>query len=247
MPNEHARDRQAAEALFAAADCPPRHVANLDQIDPDGCRGWTLARDAFTQRTQLGDGFTSAIVGPGGTGKTQMLTSAAHRACGSGLSARYVTAAVLVGRMIRASEEDDATWETGCRAELLTDSSADLLLIDDAHQLDGTSYTRPLFEWVLNRRYAAGQSTLFASTETAADFVDRVGPFTAGRIVETGRIVPASWPSFRPTLFTIQRTPPVTKPATPAGVSSGRSTAAQAAALHPQLLLPFATETEAQR
>lgn len=188
--------RRRAEWLFRNAECPERHIRHLDGTG--NAPEWTRTRDVLAARLTDGEGFLVPLLGPRGTGKTQLAVSVIHRACGLGMTARYIKALDLF-RLIRGAYTPVRRGEAGEDEADLIDKLAGygLLVIDELHQRAETAFEQNTLVNLLDRRYDAMRYTILIANQTRQEFGDAMGDSIKSRIHETGAPVECHWPSFR--------------------------------------------------
>lgn len=173
---------------------PKRHrdrdMTNL-QNDPGG---WT--KTYFCLRHNLGTGMFFALIGPRGTGKTQIGCDVICEATtGQGMTALYAKAIQffmdLKGTYRKGSEETEKSIVARYR-------KPDLLVLDEIASRGETDWEDRLLEHLLDERYSAKRDTiLIGNFETPKAFDTNVGPSIVSRIQETGGLMVCDWKSFR--------------------------------------------------
>jgi DNA replication protein DnaC len=177
-------DRQRIEERFVAGNFPKRHVRHLDGIDGDN-RQWLSVRDDLVNRAVAGDGFLVILLGPRGTGKTQLAVSVAHRICQSlDKGVRYLRARQLF-RETRAAFGEGATVDEGDVIKRL--ASVGLLVIDEVHQRGYTAYEDNTLVEIVDQRYADYEvPTILIANQTKQEFSASIGDSIVSRVHETG-------------------------------------------------------------
>jgi hypothetical protein len=181
------RNRVRAEA-WARADVPGRHAP---------CRDWQPGpwMDAFQRLCRLeGAGCLLALLGPRGTGKTQMAVELIRHHCATSdhPSALYVRA-MDVFLDVKATYGTDRQ-EREAIGRFLRPS---LLVIDEAQERGDTAWEDRLLTYIIDVRYAERLDTLLLSNLTEQDFKAAIGSSIYSRLVETGGVIECCWPSFR--------------------------------------------------
>jgi DNA replication protein DnaC len=186
--------------LLDSSGAPVRHLENARLVSRTG----RFARWAETERKVvagdghrlggIGSGFTLALVGPRGNGKTQVALSAVLSAAEAGLRPLYRTAEGFF-MDLKGSYADGSKRS---ERDVVADYRRPKLLVLD--ELDATSQKewehRPLFE-LLNWRYNDRTDTILVCNWTKAEFEQAAGPKLCSRMKETGGIIECEWPSFR--------------------------------------------------
>lgn len=190
--------RRRAEQLMRAADCPERHVSNLDKIDAGRHPKWLAYRDLLVEQAGYARGYLVGLLGISGTGKTQMATSVIHRCAGQLLTCRYVKALKLFAE-IRKAYTPVARGESGVSDDDLIDRFAkyDLLVIDEAHQRAESIFETNTLISLLDRRYDARKCTIMIANQDRQAFAESVGDSIVSRIHEAGEVLTCDWPTFR--------------------------------------------------
>lgn len=159
----------------------------------------------------IGSGATACIIGPRGTGKTQLATDVA-RAVNLDEAQRFVAdrkayghyephpQAVYVHVMeifmaIKATYQSDATQ--GERQSLDRFIRPRVLVIDEVQERGETDWENRMLTYILDKRYQQGRDTLLLANMKPTDIQDKLGASIVSRMQETGGIVECNWPSFR--------------------------------------------------
>jgi hypothetical protein len=186
------------------AKCPPRHVSNLGLRSG---KGW---ENAFHQvRAGLGKGSIFVLLGPRGTGKTQMAVEAIAEVISDHVEhhienrgnqplvyrpARYCTALELFS-------EIKATFQQGAsknESEVIKDFTTPKLVVFDEVTVRGeTPWENNVFSHVVDKRYGLFKDTVIIGNFSATEIIATLGPSIASRLEETGGIIECSWSSFR--------------------------------------------------
>jgi len=162
---------------------------------------WTDTSRAI--QTTLGKGSLSVIIGPRGTGKTQMAVAIAERweaklqvvrGPSDNARARYTTAVELFVT-IKETYGDNAQRSERAAIDLFV--KPDLLVIDEVQERAGTEWEQRLLAAIVDRRYAAMKDTILVGNLKPEDVQRELGTSIASRAQETGGIYVADWPSFR--------------------------------------------------
>jgi DNA replication protein DnaC len=186
---EQARREREAECkrLLTAAGIPRRHA---EVVAFDGA-GWLAKRDKVADL--LGQGVIAALVGPRGTGKTQMAVDLIRRQCAAGRSARYVKAMDVFLAVREAFNSDKVTESEQARKFI-----APALLVIDEYSVRGESaWEDRLLTHIIDRRYDDRHDTLLISNQTSQEFQTAAGASIVSRMHETGGIIDCTWGSYR--------------------------------------------------
>ncbi len=142
----------------------------------------------------LGTGFLVALIGPRGTGKTQMAVVLMHKITKHLRSAKYRTAEEILldfkATFRPNSEESERdVFERFCRYRLL--------VIDEATRRSDSDWANQLLFAVIDRRYGEMKDTVLISNQTKDVFDESLGESVVSRLNETGGIIECNWPTFR--------------------------------------------------
>lgn len=163
---------------------PPEGMNSADQ--------WDKKRSQIAER--IGTGFTIAIIGGRGTGKTQLGVEIIREAVKTQYnSAMYITA-MEVFMAIRESYRKDGPTET---SQIDKFARPKLLVLDEAHERSESDWENRLLTHLLDRRYRNMLDTLILSNHDHDGFRESMGQSIYSRLTETGGIMSADWPTFR--------------------------------------------------
>lgn len=190
--------RQRAEWLFRQSGCPNRHVLNLDRIDAGKVPKWAEFRNLLVDQAGYANGYLIALLGPRGTGKTEMGVSVIHDCCGRLLTCRYVKALDLF-RDLRRAFTPVARGERGESERDVIEEWArlDLLVIDELHQRGESEFENNTLVNLLDRRYDARRCTILIANQSKSEFAAAMGDSVVSRIHETGDALICDWQTFR--------------------------------------------------
>jgi len=181
-----AQDR-AETAGMAASGVPLRHLKQT-ALENDS---WHAKLESVKGR--IGEGVIVCLIGPRGTGKTQMAVSLARIVCRAGRSARYATA---MGIFLELQETFDGGKKSS-RGVIDEYTKPSLLIIDEMHERGETGWEDRVLTHLIDRRYGNLRDTILISNQTKDQMLAAVGPSVASRLSETGGIVTCDWKSFR--------------------------------------------------
>lgn len=191
------RHRQA-ERLFARSMCPERHVLNLSRIESDKEPRWAVCRDLLIEQAWYANGFLVALLGPRGTGKTEMAVAVIRACCGRLMTCRYVKALDLF-RAFRRAYTPVKRGEGGESEDDIIDewTAPDLLVVDETHQRGESDWENNTLVNLLDRRYDARKCTILVANQSKPEFAQAMGDSVVSRIHETGDALVCDWPTFR--------------------------------------------------
>lgn len=151
----------------------------------------------------IGSGSLSVIVGPRGTGKTQLAVTLSirreyeeqdARGYSDNARTRYTTA-VEMFVTIKETYGDNAQRSERAAIDLFVKPC--LLVIDEVQERAGTEWEQRLLAAIVDRRYAAMKDTILVGNLKPDDVQRELGTSICSRAQETGGIYVADWPSFR--------------------------------------------------
>lgn len=187
---EDARRRdQDVEDLIRAAKMPARH-AGFNLAATSG--PWREKFDMLLGRS--GKGYLVALLGPRGTGKTQLAVELMRECCRRMNKARYLTATEFF-MDVKSTYRPDSRMDE--KAVVTLYRSPRLLVIDELGRRAETEWEDRLLFELIDGRYRDLKDTILLSNQTSKAFVDSIGPSLASRVTETGAIVECNWQSFR--------------------------------------------------
>lgn len=178
---------QAKRDVSPATGLPKRYRPEWDRPDDPDWRGHF---GRIMNRIEAGG--IVALIGPRGTGKTQLAAEAMRNF--SPETGTYTTAMGLFLR-IRASfgkanreSEDDIVQEM---------ARTPLLVLDEIQERGNTPWEDRLLTHVLDRRYGGMRPTLVIANLTESGLIDCLGDSIISRLQETGGILEIAGPSHR--------------------------------------------------
>lgn len=145
-------------------------------------------------QARLGTGIIVGLLGPRGTGKTQMAVELMKAVTAGGRPALFRTAAELLMHF-------KATYRPEARDSELDVIAAhrrpSLLVIDEYARRTGNPWEDNLLFELLNQRYADLTDTLLTSSQDRPSFESSLGPSLTSRLHEGGGIIECHWSPFR--------------------------------------------------
>ena len=137
-------------------------------------------------------GSLLALIGPRGTGKTQLAVEIAKAYVS--FHCKPIKYIKLFGMFLELKE----SFNGGSEREVIRNYvNPDLLIIDEIHEkLDGV-WTRGTFTHLIDLRYDAMKPTILIGNVDKKEFAEVVGSSVYSRLTEVGGIVQCSWDSFR--------------------------------------------------
>jgi DNA replication protein DnaC len=187
-------DEQEAAATIAKLretwNAPRRHleIGNLDATAHE----WN---EQFAKlECRLGKGFTVALVGTRGPGKTQMGVELMRETTRRKRSAYYCSAMDYFCRIKDAFHPDRKERQEDAQKFF---AKPRLLVIDEVNVRSDSAWEDNMLADLIGKRYNALLDTVLISNETAEQFEQSMGPSIIDRLNETGGIVECTWRSFR--------------------------------------------------
>ena len=185
---------------------PERQRRNVAEVMRQPHPAWKAQFDKLCARVLQTDGCLIGLLGPRGTGKTQMATSVGFH-CGERADnghpifrgrtvAMYASLPDLLAKLRATfnSRERDGKTEAGIIDEL---ARPRLLVLDEIHETSGSEWATSLFTNLIDRRYMEMLDTILISNEQQDAFTKSIGSSVASRMQETGGVMICDWPSFR--------------------------------------------------
>jgi DNA replication protein DnaC len=185
-------------AMLVACGVSKRHGLAIPAMRKISNGPWF---EAFCKLCDYVDGgCLVALLGPRGTGKTQMASLLIDQKLmalrpGS-LRPRILTLSEIFLE-VRDSYRSDA--ELSEKKLLHRYATHSLLVIDEAHERGGTEFEDRKLIGIINKRYDLMLPTVLISNEKREAFANSIGTSAASRMSETncGKIIECNWSSFR--------------------------------------------------
>jgi DNA replication protein DnaC len=175
--------------LLVDAEIPERYLLTreLNRAGP-----WEEAGKKIAGR--LGKGIIVALVGPSGTGKSQIGANLVYHACKHmGVKGRFCEAMDffldLKSTYGRAERSENEVISEYVRPSLL--------VIDEFDKRGETAWENTMIFYLINKRYNAVRDTVIISNLKKDTFEKSIGAPIVSRMNETGGIVCCDWKSFR--------------------------------------------------
>lgn len=175
---------------WRGAGVPKRHAMARET---GGAAEWAAKLAQVT--ALLGTGCLVALVGPRGTGKTQLAVELIREVTGPrDLPARYTTATEFF-MALKETFGDEA--KVPASKVLAGHRAVNLLVLDEVHERGATSWEDQMLTTLIDMRYRDLKDTVLIANLKPDEFLTHVGPSIASRLQETGCIVECKWKSFR--------------------------------------------------
>lgn len=183
----------ALRSTWKAPDrCVQFHELNI--IDYNALHPW--AKALKNTRSILGDGFTRAIIGSRGTGKTQLGVELMYDVTAIHKPALYCTTLWFLLELRATYRKDSKETEIDVLERYIRPS---LLILDEFGKRGETDWENNMLFQLLDQRHQNLVDTLILSNETKAQFEIAAGPSLNRRIDETGGLLDTStWPKLNP-------------------------------------------------
>jgi len=183
--------RRARDQILRRANLPPKHRAALVQWTP--ATDWTRAFDAL--KSKLGLGSQCALLGPRGTGKTQLAVELAKVDAEALRSVRYCSLFEFFLAVKESYHGDDGGLS---EARIIAQFAApSLLILDEAQERGESAWEDHLITYLIDKRYRHEKDTLLISNLVEQHFRDTFRDSIISRVEETGGFIHCTWKSFR--------------------------------------------------
>ncbi len=178
-----------ANKLYADSGFPKRHGQAFDESasPPD----WMLVRSRIIMAS--GSGFLIALIGPRGTGKTQIAQRAVSTSCACDYPAVYCRAMTFFLELQAAIKHETETW-----ADVIERfRQPRLLVLDEMQERAESDFENRVLNHLIDLRYGDMCDTLILANQTPKALAESLGASIVDRLRETGGVIECSWPSFR--------------------------------------------------
>lgn len=180
---------RTAAGLYLNAELPARHRRRLpDGKSPDE---WNTACTRLFDA--IGSGFLFALIGPRGTGKTQLGERTALQSTATSRAPLY-TRAMTIFLELRATYRTDGAAES---AVVKRFCEPKLLIIDEIQERAESAWEDRMLTHIIDVRYGAMGDTLLIGNLSPEQLAESLGPSIVDRLRETGGIIECKWDSFR--------------------------------------------------
>jgi DNA replication protein DnaC len=154
---------------------------------------------ALLQLKEAPRGSILILVGPRGTGKTQLAVDAiidrfSDPYIDDAQRPRYAKLADVFREIRACYREDSIDSEIAIFQKY---SKASVLVIDEAQERAETDFENRTLTQIIDKRYDAMLDTIVISNFTKDEMGKSMGPSIVSRIHECGQVIECNWPSFR--------------------------------------------------
>lgn len=177
------------------ARLPARHQARVTDAVPP----WVETCSVIRRR--LGTGMLCVLLGPRGTGKTQMAVTLARELIDHDAKNRVPRTfpvlyrkAVDVFLDVRSSYKQPDVTERQVIENLVAPR---LLIIDEIQERSGSAWEDSILNHMIDRRYDAKCDTLLLGNLKPEVLRAELGPSVLSRVMECGEVIECNWSSFR--------------------------------------------------
>jgi hypothetical protein len=168
----------------------PRRHSGFVPLKDTSPAWWSKAESLYGK---IGSGFMVALLGPRGTGKTQMAVGAMLLANRADMTTRY-TKAIEIFLTIRATYSKTDV----CELDAINSFVEPRLLVIDEIQMRGeTAFEDRMLAYLIDKRYDAMADTIMIGNLTPDVMASTLDPSIVDRLCETGGVIECNWGSFR--------------------------------------------------
>lgn len=193
-------DLLVVQGMMRRGGMPPRHLER-ETTCLFGSEPWSAAWDSLVSAIAEGRSLFMAIVGPRGTGKTQLAVEGARRVCEIESTQKtpqerpavYAKAMGIFVEIRQAMKGDD-----GEAKAIQKYVSPKMLIIDEIQERGETEWEDRVLTHILDKRYDDPKKhTLILGNLKPDDVAKSLGSSVTSRIRECGNLIVCDWPSFR--------------------------------------------------
>lgn len=182
-------DALIANKLYADSGFPNRH--GLAFNEPKSPYDWLQVRHRIVNAS--GSGFLFALIGPRGTGKTQIAQRAVSTSCANCWPALYARSMTFFLELQAAIKDETETWLDVIERY----RQPRLLVLDEMQERAETDFENRVLNHLIDLRYGDMSDTLLLANLTPKALAESLGASIVDRLRETGGVIECSWPSFR--------------------------------------------------
>lgn len=160
----------------------------------DPARAGPWAESLAAVETRLGKGVLIAVIGPRGTGKTQMAVELMKTVTALGRPALFRSTAEFLMQLKVCYRGEAGMNEVDV---FKAHRKPTLLVLDEFTRRSETAWENQVLFELLNQRCADLTDTVLIGNLVRAEFESHLGPSLLSRLLEGGGIVECDWPPFR--------------------------------------------------
>lgn len=159
---------------------------------------WAMKAEILHNHIASCDGCLVALVGPRGTGKTQMATVAAAK-----YQKRMIPKGLVgIARYVRTMEffmavKDAYASSTSERDAFEPYTRPRLLVLDEVQVRNESKWEDNALTYLVDTRYGDCKKTILISNQTPEGFSESMGDSIMSRLSESGSVILCNWKSFR--------------------------------------------------
>ena len=174
---------------YCQAGVPRRHTMR-ESISSESA--WMVELEKLVARS--GQGYLACLIGPRGTGKTQLAQGAIAHCTAFGDTAKYCRAMDLFMH-IQACFGDRATES---QITVLNQyRHPNILVVDELQERKSSEWEKHTLTNIVDHRYGEELDTIIIANLTAGKLREALGASIVDRMRETGGIIECDWTSFR--------------------------------------------------
>lgn len=191
--------KHAGHDAFNAAGFPKRHRTMIESSQRALLRlpanGAELVRAAYD--TLATEGGCVVLLGPRGTGKTQIATGLARAIATNGVLGEAASMRYAVLGELLAAEKRSFDAKLAAPSPLEEAARVGLLVLDELHERGETPWEDRAIVHLFDQRYRELRRTILIANFTLAEAPKKLPASVWQRIAETALVVPCEWQSFR--------------------------------------------------
>jgi DNA replication protein DnaC len=193
------QDEARVSRLLAGSGVPARYLQPLqpsclpELVDGKPVREPYLEKLGKVRR-MVAERRLVALVGPRGTGKTAISCQAVMDLCRQKQLALYCTANDYFLAIKETFGSNSSRTQTAIEEAHLRPV---LLAVDGLEERGDTPWEDRMLRRLIDKRYAAMQSTILISNDDYRTFLERVGDSISSRLLDGGMVIKCEWPTLR--------------------------------------------------
>ena len=188
---EREDNNRAANTLLRLACIPDRHSRSIRAEDSP--KEW-LDKLTTLRETTADRGSMCCLIGPRGTGKTQLAVVLIRLACKKLMPSYYCKSMDFFQALKDSYRPASRMSELQVFRKYL---EFELLVIDEIQVRSESAWENQAFTHLIDQRYDAMKTTILIGNLKAENLAASLGESIYSRLTETGGIVVCDWQSFR--------------------------------------------------